>query len=80
MQLLKDRIQLAGMEDKFGDILVPTEEVVCCWENSVKVKEKILRCSSKMQIHDHTWHLVREIPRVIGFTEDMVVARGNYRC
>ena len=25
---LEDRIKLAGMEDKFGDILVPTEEVV----------------------------------------------------
>ena len=28
MRSLNDRVKLAGMEDQFGEILVPTEEVV----------------------------------------------------
>lgn len=70
VQLLKDRIKLAGLEDKFGDILVPTEEVI---EMRAGKKRKTERkifpgyVLVKMELDDYTWHLVREVPRVIGF-------------
>ena len=67
---LLERIALAGLEDKFGDILVPTEDVV---EMRAGQKRKSSRkffpgyVLVKMFMDDDTWHLVRKTPRVLGF-------------
>ncbi len=56
MRTLKERVALNGMEDKFGEILVPTEEVVEMREGK-----------KQMEMDDATWHLVKNTPRVLGF-------------
>jgi transcription termination/antitermination protein NusG len=67
---LRERIRLSGMEDKFGDILVPTEEVV---EMRAGQKRKSDRkffpgyVLVQMEMDDQTWHLVKEVPKVMGF-------------
>jgi len=67
---LRERIALAGMQDHFGDILVPTEEVV---EMRAGQKRKSERkffpgyVLVQMELDDGTWHLVKETPRVMGF-------------
>src|SRR5690625_7003744 len=59
---LEDRIRRAGMEDQFGEILVPTEEVV---EMRKGVKRKSERkffpgyVLVEMEMNDDTWHLVK---------------------
>ena len=67
---LRERITHAGMEDNFGDILVPTEEVV---EMRGGQKRKSDRkffpgyVLVQMEMDDASWHLVKEVPRVLGF-------------
>jgi len=67
---LKERIRLGGMEDKFGEILVPTEEVV---EMRAGQKRKSDRkffpgyVLVQMEMDDQAWHLVKEVPKVMGF-------------
>jgi transcriptional antiterminator NusG len=67
---LKERIRLSDMEDKFGEILVPTEEVV---EMRAGQKRKSDRkffpgyVLVQMEMDDQTWHLVKEVPKVMGF-------------
>ena len=58
------------MQDKFGEILVPTEEVV-------EMRDGQKRSTSRkffpgyvlvqMELDDDTWHLVKDVPRVLGF-------------
>ncbi len=67
---LKERVERAGMQDAFGDILVPTEEVV---EMRAGQKRKSERkffpgyVLVHMELNDDSWHLVKETPRVMGF-------------
>ena len=67
---LKDRIKLHGLDDKFGEILVPTEEVV---EMRGGQKRKSQRkffpgyVLVEMELDEDSWHLVKETPRVMGF-------------
>ena len=70
MRTLKDRIQRAGMEDKFGEILVPTEEVVEMRDGKKRKSERKFfpgYVLVQMEMDDATWHLVKESPRVLGF-------------
>lgn len=70
MNALIERIALAGMEDLFGEVLVPTEEVL---EMRAGQKRKSERkffpgyVLVEMELNDDTWHLVKETPRVMGF-------------
>ena len=70
MRSLHEQIALHGVEDRFGDILVPTEEVV---EMRDGVKRKSERkfypgyVLVNMDMDDETWHLVKSVPRVLGF-------------
>ena len=67
---LEDRIERDDMTEKFGQILVPTEEVV-------EMKEGVRRKSDRkffpwyvlveMEMDDDSWHLVRNCPKVMGF-------------
>ena len=67
---LKERIDRNEMQDRFGDIIVPTEEVV---EMKAGQKRKSERkffpgyVLVQMELDDDTWHLVKETPRVLGF-------------
>lgn len=67
---LKERIQLKELEDKFGDILVPTEEVVEMRGGQKRKSERKFfpgYVLVKMEMDDATWHLVRKTPKVLGF-------------
>lgn len=67
---LQERIRRAGMEDMFGEILVPTEEVVEIREGQKRRSERKFfpgYVLVQMEMNDATWHLVREVPKVMGF-------------
>jgi transcriptional antiterminator NusG len=70
MKALKERIARAGLQHKFGEILVPTEEVV-------EIKDGVKRTTERkffpgyvlvqMEMDEDTWHLVKSTPKVLGF-------------
>ena len=67
---LKERIELHGMQDRFGDVLVPTEEVVEMRGGQKRRSERKFfpgYVLVQMELEDATWHLVKETPRVMGF-------------
>lgn len=69
-QSLEEHIKRAGMEDRFGDILVPTEEVVEIRGGQKRRSERKFfpgYVLVRMEMDDETWHLVKEVPRVMGF-------------
>ena len=67
---LREYIKQQQMEDQFGEVLVPTEEVV---ENEAGKRRKSERkffpgyVLVEMAMNDDTWHLVKSVPRVMGF-------------
>ena len=70
MRSLQERIKLHGMEDKFGEILVPTEEVVEMRDGKKRKSERKFfpgYVLIQMEMNDDTWHLVKEAPKVSGF-------------
>ncbi len=70
MRTLKERIQHSGLEDQFGDILVPTEEVVEMRDGKKRKSDRKFfpgYVLVQMAMNDATWHLVKEAPRVLGF-------------
>lgn len=67
---LQERISRAGLEDKFGDILVPTEEVVEIRNGQKRRSERKFfpgYVLVRMEMEDDTWHLVKDVPKVLGF-------------
>jgi len=67
---LKERIELAGMQEQFGEVLVPTEEVVEMRGGQKRKSERKFfpgYVLVEMELNDDTWHLVKETPRVMGF-------------
>jgi len=67
---LGDRIKRAGMEEAFGDILVPTEEVVEIRNGQQRKSERKFfpgYVLINMEMTDETWHLVKDVPKVMGF-------------
>ena len=67
---LLDHIKRHDMEDQFGDILVPTEEVVEVKEGQRKTTERKFfpgYVLVQMELDDDSWHLVKDTPRVLGF-------------
>ena len=67
---LEERIALKGMEDKFAEILVPTEEVVEMRDGQKRKSERKFfpgYVLVQMDMDDDTWHLVKDTPRVMGF-------------
>jgi len=71
-EALLKRIKLAAMEAYFGDIIIPTEDVVTFTRNGTRrvVKRKLYPgyLMAYMAINDDTWFLVRETPGVGDFT------------
>ena len=67
---LTERIERAGMQDKFGQILVPSEEVVEVKNGQKAVTERRLfpgYVFVEMEMTDDTWHLVKNTSKVTGF-------------
>ncbi|HGG58772.1 MAG TPA: transcription termination/antitermination protein NusG [Gammaproteobacteria bacterium] len=67
---LQERIARYGMEDSFGEILVPTEEVVEMREGKKRRSERKFfpgYVLVQMEMNDDTWHLVKDVPQVLGF-------------
>ena len=67
---LEERITRASMQNSFGDILVPTEEVVEMREGAKRKSERKFfpgYVLVQMDMDDETWHLVKEVPKVLGF-------------
>ena len=70
MKALKERITRANLTEKFGEILVPTEEVV-------EIKDGVRRTTErkffpgyvlvKMEMTDEAYHLIKNTPKVTGF-------------
>lgn len=67
---LKEQIELQGMQDLFGEILVPTESVVEMRDGKKRKSERKFYpgyVMVEMDMVDASWHLVRSTPRVMGF-------------
>jgi transcription termination/antitermination protein NusG len=67
---LQDRITRNGMQDKFGKILVPTEEVVEMKNGQRTITERRFfpgYVLVEMEMSDDTWHLVKNTGKVTGF-------------
>lgn len=67
---LEERIVRSGLDQFFGKILVPTEEVVEMRMGQQRKSERKFfpgYVLVQMELNDETWHLVKEVPRVLGF-------------
>jgi transcription termination/antitermination protein NusG len=67
---LQERIERAGMEEHFGEILVPTEEVVEMKGGQKRRSDRKFfpgYVLVEMDMTDETWHLVKGVPKVMGF-------------
>lgn len=67
---LEERIKLTGLEDKFGEILVPTEKVVEMRDGQRRSSERKFfpgYVLVQMELDDETWHMIKEVPKVLGF-------------
>lgn len=70
-QALSERIRQHRMEDKFGEILIPSETVT---EQTKAGKTRVKSKTSfpgylfvEMLMGEHAWHLVKDTPKVTGF-------------
>jgi transcription termination/antitermination protein NusG len=67
---LKERIALSNLDEYFGEVLVPSEEVVEMRAGQKRRSERKFfpgYVLVEMELNDQTWHLVKETPRVMGF-------------
>ncbi|MBS0591606.1 MAG: transcription termination/antitermination protein NusG [Proteobacteria bacterium] len=76
---LRERVARAGMQDKFGEVLVPTEEVIEMrggqkrrserkfFPGYVLVQIETNTDNKAIKIDDESWHLIKETPKVMGF-------------
>lgn len=67
---LMERIERAEMQDQFGEILVPVEEVIEMKSGQKNISERKFFPSYmfvEMEMTDETWHLVKNTNKVTGF-------------
>jgi len=67
---LAERVAHAGMQEHFGETLVPTEEVVEMKDGRRRKSERKFfpgYVLVEMDMTDETWHLVKSVPKVMGF-------------
>ena len=67
---LAERIERAGMKDRFGEILVPVEEVVEMKSGQKAISERKFfpgYVLVKMKLTDEAFHLIKNTPKVTGF-------------
>ena len=67
---MEERINMANLANSFGEILVPTEQVVELKSGEQKKTERKFfpgYILVQMDLNDDTWQLVKQTPRVSGF-------------
>jgi transcription termination/antitermination protein NusG len=67
---IEDRVARSNLQDQFGDILVPVEEVIELKNGQKTISERRLYPGYvlvQMEMTDESWHLVRSTPRVTSF-------------
>ena len=67
---MKERVKMLGLEHKFGDILVPTEQVVEMRDGQKRRSDRKFfpgYVLVQMEMDEDSWHLVKEVPKVLGF-------------
>jgi transcriptional antiterminator NusG len=67
---LEERIRSAGQEEMFGEILVPTEQIVEMVKGKRKTSERKFfpgYILVRMDMNRESWHTVQDTPRVTGF-------------
>lgn len=67
---LTERVARSGMQDKFGQILVPVEEVIEMRGGQKAVSERKFfpgYVLVEMEMDEDSWHLVKSTPKVTGF-------------
>ena len=65
-----ERIERAGLQDAFGQILVPSEEVVESKNGQKSISERRIfpgYVLVEMDLTDESWHVIKNTPRVTGF-------------
>jgi len=70
LRSLQERIKYEGLEDSFGEVLVPTESIVEMREGQKRKTDRKLfpgYVLVQMEMNGNTWHLVKSIPKVMGF-------------
>ncbi|MFO7605795.1 MAG: transcription termination/antitermination protein NusG [Desulfurivibrionaceae bacterium] len=70
---LQERVKNAGQEDYFGEILVPTEQVVEMVKGTKKTSSRKFfpgYILLNVDLNENTWHTVRDTPKVTGFVGD----------
>lgn len=70
MRSLKERIARSELEDQFGEVLVPTEEVVEMRDGKKRKSERKFfpgYVLIEMEMNEDSWHIVKECPKVLGF-------------
>ena len=67
---LKERVTRSGMQESFGQILVPEEEVVEMRAGQKSISQRKFfpgYVLVEMEMNDQSWHLVKSTPKVTGF-------------
>jgi transcriptional antiterminator NusG len=70
LRSLTDRIERSGLGDSFGEVLVPTEEVVEMKDGKKRKSERKFfpgYVLVEMDMNEDTWHIVKDCPKVLGF-------------
>ncbi len=71
--LLEENIKTAKLDERFGDIIVPTEEVVELRGGAKRTRERKLMPGYmfvQMLMDSETWNLVKDTQRITGFIGD----------
>lgn len=69
-ETLKSRVEAEGLVERFGEIMIPTEDVIEMRHGKKVVTPKLFYPGYvlvEMEMSNDTWHLVRSTPRVTGF-------------
>ena len=78
---LQERINRAGLQSQFGQILVPVEEVVEVKGGKKSITERRMYSGYvlvEMDMTDEAWHLVKSTSKVTGFSAAALIA--HRRC
>jgi transcriptional antiterminator NusG len=70
LRSLNDRIVRSELQDSFGEVLVPTEEVVEMKDGKKRKSERKFfpgYVLIEMDMSEDTWHIVKDCPKVLGF-------------
>ncbi len=69
-ETLKSRVEAAGLQEQFGEVMIPTEDVIELRAGKRVVTPRLFYPGYvlvEMEMNNDTWHMVRSTPRVTGF-------------